>query len=363
MAGYELRLLPELSTEARGHFVSAINGASVSVWPNTFTVTAKVMALLGFEHELRRAWLYRQIFISTSAKAALELHGYDAGVALDAGSYASGDIQADCTDGVVVPAGLRWVRADGASYRVMKDVGSSGGSVTMPVEAEDVGVDGNLSSGSVLTPRSDSVAPQGLASTGVVTSDGLVGGEDEEEIEAYRARLLDRRRNPPAGGSAQDYERWTKEALPAVRDVFVDSFADDTRTVWLQFTVDDRPNGIPTSAQVADVQDYVGSPVRRPVTARLAVSAPTPVEVPVTIDDLSPSSGPLRNAIAAELASAFTDGVEPGRPSAPWRLKKSLILTAIDRVAGDSSYTLVAPSTGLDFAAGQYPILGPVTFL
>lgn len=360
--GYDVRSVDELAAEARGYFESAVDGAVVPVWPNTFDVVAKAMAMLGQEHELRRSWLYDQLFVLSAAEGSLERHGYELGLVRAPGAPSVGAASFPAGAGVVVPAELRFVRPDGTSYRSVGAATAAAGTVTVQLEAESIGAAGDTAAGVAIRLASESVAPEGFTPTGAVAAGGLSGGADEEDLRAFRARVLARRRRPPACGNAADWERWTREALGPVAGVFVDSFSDDARAVWLQFTVTDQPNGVPSFAQVAVVQAYVADPVRRPVTARVFVSAPTVSAVNVVISDLSPDTADVRASIAAEIALAFAERVEPGKPSAVFRLKRSLLAGAISRIVGEG-YNLVEPAGTLTFASGVLPTLGSISYV
>ncbi|MCJ2108021.1 baseplate J/gp47 family protein [Methylobacterium sp. E-041] len=366
MAGYSVRSLAELSKTARGYFTGAIEGAVASVWANTFTVIGKVLALLDFEHDQRRAWLFKQMFASTADELWLARHAFELGLSASPGTAAIGQITVAAPIGLSVPAGLGFVRGDGVTYTTLTGATATVDGVTVYVEADAVGGLGNADAGTVLALSSDSATPVGLATQGAVApaadGSGLTGGTDAEAVEALRARVLARRRNPPQGGAADDYRAWVHEALGTVRDVFVDSFQNDSRSVWVMFTVTDQPNFVPTSTQVALVQAYLDDPLRRPVTARVFVSAPVPQAVPILIQALEPDTPDIRASIAAELAAVFIDRAEPGKPSQPFRLYRSWLEEAIGRAVGEDGHDLPMPAADIVFAAGQYPVLGAISY-
>lgn len=368
MAGYPLRSLAELSERARKNFTQAVEGAIASVWPNTFTVFAKVLALLDFEHEQRRAWLFRQIFASTADALWLRRHGFELGLAPISGQPALGAVTVAATPGLVVPAGLQFVREDGLSYTTMTGARATAASVTLYLEADTAGSLGNLEPGAALALAPDAAAPEGLGSVATVVAQsdgsGLSAGTDGEPIEAFRARVLARKRRPPQGGSAHDYETWAREALPAIRDVFVDSFVNDQRVIWLAFTVTDQPGFIPTLTQIARVQAYIDDPIRRPVTARAEVVRLVPVPVPIVIGGLSPDTPDIRASVAAEIAAVFIDRAVPGRPTLGGSvLSLSWLGEAVSRATGEDRHRLVAPLADLTFPAGRYPVLGPISYV
>ena len=361
MAGYSVRSLAELSTQARGFFTQTIPGAIASVWANTFTVVGKVIALLNFEHELRRRWLFQQMFASTADDTWLERHAFELGLTRQPAAKAFGHVAFVTIAGTVIPSGIVLTRADGATFRTISGATATGPSTDLPVEAVEPGVLGNSDVGAVLTRDPTLILP-GFAATGVVDGDKLSGGADREKLEALRARVLARKRQIPNGGSAADYMEWVREALPTVKDVYVDSFANDQRSVWVLFTVTDQPNGVPSTAQLTTVQAYVDDLMRRPITARVFVVAPSVQEVSVTIRSLNPDTPDTRAAIEAELEALFEDRAEPGRPSGAFSFSRSWINEAVSRATGEDRHVLALPATDLVFTAGNMPVLGSIFY-
>jgi uncharacterized phage protein gp47/JayE len=366
MAGYSVRSLAELSQAARKYFTQSLDGAIASVWANTFTVLAKVLALIGQGLELRRKWLVRQIFASTADRAWLIRHGFEYGLQPGAAAAAFGSGSGPAVPNLKIPAGLQYVRADGAVFNVIAAVAATGATVSLDLEADVAGEAGNTDAGTSLALSDPDDAPAGTPLTLTVDAaadgTGLSGGLDEQDIEAFRAEVLYRKRNPPQGGSAADYTAWVLAAVPTAVAVFVDSFQNDSRSVWVQFTVSDQPNGIPTAGQVAAAQAYVSDPIRRPITARVFVSASVPLPVPVVISSLSPDTPDVRAAIDAEIAAVFLDRGAPGTPSTPFVLSASWIDEAISRATGEDSHDLVSPATDLTFTAGQLPVPGVTSY-
>ncbi|MBE7196743.1 MAG: baseplate J/gp47 family protein [Parafilimonas terrae] len=366
MAGYTIRSLAQLAAEATGAFVQSVQGTATKLWPNVWRIESKVLALIGFEMEQRRAWLVRQLFASTAERVWLTRHGFELGLQPEPASTAMGTGTAAATPGAVVPVGLQYVRGDGATYTVVANATATGSTVSIALEADAAGAAGNTAAGTILGLVSPDDAPAGVAATCTVSAasdgTGLSGGADEEATEAFRARVLYRKRNPPQGGSIPDYVEWVLAAVPTATAVFVDSFQNDTRSVWVQFTVSDQPNGIPTAGQVAAAQAFVDDPIRRPVTARVFVSAPVPQAVIVIIGGLTPDTVDIRAAVAAEIQATFLDRARPGQPSASFVFSASWIDEAISRATGEDRHRRVAPAADVTFASGNLPVLGTITY-
>lgn len=363
MAGYVVRSLAELAAEAKGAFVQAVQGTASKLLPNVWRVESKVLSLLGFEMEQRRAWLYDQIFASRADAVWLARHGFELGLTQTPASVAAGTILVQASNGLVVPAGLRFTAGTNAAYTTLAGGTASGNVVALPVEADVAGAAGNLAAGFPLTLIADGIAPAGLGPSAVVDEAGLGGGAEAETREAFRARILARKRNPPQGGSAFDYGTWAAEALgPGIlRRAYVDSFANDARSVWLCFTVTDQLDGIPTAAQVALVQAYCDDPVRRPVTARVFALAPIALPVVVAVSGLSPDTHDVRLSVEEEIQATFADRAEVGTSTAAV-FSRSWIDEAISRAVGESRHDLIAPATSVIATAGYLPVLGSVSY-
>ena len=386
MAGYSVRSLVDLSQAARKYFTQSLDGAIASVWANTFTVTAKVLALIGQGLELRRRWLVKQLFASTADRAWLIRHGFELGLQPDPATSAIGSATGPTASGVLIPAGLQYARGSGAVFNGAAPITTGGTSVSHTLAADAAGAAGNTTAGTSLTLVDPDDAPVGSPTTLTVDvapdGSGLSGGADEQDLEAFRAQVLYRKRNPPQGGSAADYAEWVLEAVPAARHVYVDSYQNDARAVWLQFTVLNLPAGvdgsdqtavlaafladptiiIPTAGQIAAAQAYVSDPIRRPVTARVFVTPPTPVPVAVTVAGLTPGTADAQTAARLEVAATFLDRAQPGTPSVPFKLSQSWIDEAVSRATGEVSHDLLSPATDLAFTAGQIPVPGAITF-
>lgn len=371
MAGYTIRSLAQLAAEATSAFVQSVQGTATKLWPNVWRIESKVLALIGFEMEQRRAWLVRQLFASTADRVWLIRHGFEYGLQPEPASTAIGTATAAANPGTVVPIGLQYARGDGATYSTVASVSATGNSISVELEADDASAASDTPAGTTLTLVNPDDAPVGLAKVCVVDAaadgTGLSGGADEQDIETFRAQVLYRKRNPPQGGAGVDYAQWVQAAVPNVLAVYVDSFQNDSRSVWVQFTVSDQPNGIPSEGQVAAAQAYIdesgdAGPVRRPVTARAFVSRSNPVPVDVVIGGLAPDTMDVRLAIEAEIAATFVDRARPGKPSAPFRFSVSWLNEAISRATGEDSHRLVSPTSDLVFASGQLPVPGSIAY-
>ncbi|MGL1418965.1 baseplate J/gp47 family protein, partial [Vibrio parahaemolyticus] len=75
---------------------------------------------------------------------------------------------------------------------------ASGGSVSVQVKAVTAGTAGNLAATSKLTLLT---TVEGVTAEGLVGSDGLTGGREQESIDSLWARFLERVQKPAHGGN------------------------------------------------------------------------------------------------------------------------------------------------------------------
>jgi uncharacterized phage protein gp47/JayE len=149
----------------------------------------------------------------------------------------------------------------------------------LAAEAEEPGVEGNALAG-MITDLTN--APTGL--TDVINPANFTGGEDPEDTEDFRQRLLERVRSPETG-SAEDLKSWA-EAVEGV----------DTATVFKN--------------------DNLGTPTNGHVTVRISTSgggvpdAGLIALVQETLDNLDLANATIHVAGFTQLATAVTVDVD-----------------------------------------------------
>ena len=357
---YQLPTLPELLSRCRSFFGIAEPADTIRLKPNVHDQVAKVLALLSLELNQRIAFLFDQIFASRADETWLIRHGFELGITRRASSKALGTATGPATTGIVFPAGLIFVRSDGARFETTSSAVGVGGQVAFEIRAVEPGLAGNTNAGVTMTPE-DALGIDDFEGPLTVTSGGLGGGAEAETIEEYRARVLARKRNPPHGGSKADWQRWALE-VPGVTAAFVDTFAGDSREVWIAFLFEGRTNGIPTSGDVAVVQAYLDDDARRPVTARVSAVAPTTQAVAMTIR-IEPDTAEIRDRVTAEIAAMFTDRAKPATPNSNAIFYRGWIDEAIARAVGEDNHTLSVPSADITVTTpGAIPVPGAITW-
>jgi uncharacterized phage protein gp47/JayE len=350
---FERPTLAEIVDRVQSDFVSRLELAGALLRRSADYVIARVLA--GASHMMHGHIedKYSQMLPDTADETNLLRWGGMFGVDRNEATFWEGTATITGTNGLAAVEGEFLVRADGTRYEIDADVTIAGGTGIVTITAEDAGTDPNADVGTEFEFESP-VA--GVDSTAEVATS--VDGTDEEDIEDYRERVLDRMRNPPNGGSAEDYETWAKEVSGVTR-AWAIAAQFGYGTVGLYFVRDDDVSLIPSAGEVTEVQDYVDSV--RPVTAAVTVAAPTaaPLDFEIAV---TPDTTTVRDAVEAELEDLIFRECDPtGHTLELWEIRQ-----AIGSAAGLTSYdlTLVDGLTPDDVVrtVGNLTTLGTITW-
>ncbi len=354
---FQIPSLATLSARIRAAFKAEIPGADAEVWPNNLYVVAKVFAAQMQHIFFRLDWLHGQIFASTATGDHLDRHAYEVGLSRKSAAYAVGILEVTGTAGETVPAGRRFLRADGRAYATTQSVViPADGAADLPIRAAEAGHLYNLAGGTTLAPEGSYAE---LSGDGTVSGDGLTGGASAESDDALRERVLYRKRNPAAGGTAADYKVWA-EAVTGVRRAFAGPFVGGGEVAVYTLADGEGAAAIPSDALVALVAAAIEA--ERPVAAKVTVMAPIAATINVEIADLDPDSDEVRQEVRRELRDLFRDKASVVLPGATETFPVSWISAAIDAAAGETRHRLVTPSGDVTVIAGRLPVLGTVTF-
>lgn len=230
-------------------------------------------------------------FTSQARPEALLLKGQDFGIdRLPATNAKSPDVSIPGTNGTIInpgdltflylPTNVLYTNTSGGTI--------SGGVVHLIVQCNLTGQIGNILAPDTLQIVSP---PAGVGAVATLV-ENVSDGSDIETIDAYRARLLSRQQQPPAGGNETDYPNFAFAADPSVRSAFIRRFGRGLGTVDVYITTGTTDvdtavtNGfavirIPSSIVLANVQAYYDSHV--PLTDCPRVYAPSEVDVDATV--------------------------------------------------------------------------------
>ncbi len=301
-----------------------------------------------------------QLFITTSDTKYLELQGAEYGISRSFGAYATGTLTAIGTDGTVIPTGARLQTSLGTIYisQAVATIASNVASVS--VQAELIGSAANASEGTTVT----FISPiPGINTETTVDSGGIINGSDSENDEALRNRILTRKRQPPSGGTEDDYIVWAKEVSGVTRAW---SFPQlyGSGTIGVAFSRDNDTPITPSEAERANVRSYIvshedpliGKIIGCPVTAEpgLVIIALQPLAVNFYI-----KTKPYNATVVASMNDRLSDLLfEKG--GAGKSITISQMYEALTAATGEDSSELISPSVDSTADYNQIHVLGDV---
>lgn len=357
---WPIRSLSEASSAIRGAFRQHLPGTDASLKNNFVTVVAKVLAGMAHEFELRMGYLARQLFASTASLAFLKLHGADVGIFQKAASSATGVVEGTCAGSTIYPSGIRFVSGADTYVSTSPAQSSSNGFVTFSITAELKGSSTNRDAGGQLTLGDPGLYPT-LDNAFVVSSSGLGGGADIEDVEDFRARILFRKANPPGAGKLSDYEQVVRD-VPGVLRAWAWRRSASPGYLVVYFLFKDRPNRIPTAGDVLVAQAALDA--KRLIRIdRSVVTAPTPEPLNPIIGSLATDSAAVRAGIVAAIDAVLYEKAMPVPTGETFWLSRSWISEAVSQVTGENSHVLLWPLDDLPYTAGRYPVVGEVSFV
>jgi uncharacterized phage protein gp47/JayE len=347
--------LSSLIAAAESDIDGKLTGADSRLRRSMLSVIVRVLCGLAFALYGFIIANWKNLFIDSADDAHVLEQAADYGLSLTPASFAGGNIDLTGADGNTVLSGAALQYQDAAGnilqYTTTADATIAGGVAVVAVAASQGGVASNLAAGTILT----FVSPvAGVSSSATVAAGGVAGGVDQETIDSLRARVKQRKRNPPQGGSQSDYEQWVSAAISGITRSWVIPGWDGVGSVGLGFVFDRRTNIIPTSDDLTAMSTYI-APLR-PVTARVVPFAPiaSPIDFTLTI---SPDNALLRTAVEGSLADLIVrEGTAEGGA-----ILLSHMRDAIGETAGIDDYALTAPAADVVTAAGYLPTFGGVT--
>lgn len=344
--------LSELIDRAKTDLEGRLNDGAAVLRRAALAVFARVIGGMSHLMHGHLDYNYKQAFPDTADDANTLRWAALYGVDRKTAEFSEGNYTFTGTNGTSVPALTQIQRADGIVYETQVSGTISGGVLTVAVVSLTAGENGDAISGTTM----NLVAPlTGVDSQGTVAAGGLTGGVDEETIESVKARLLDRIRQPPLGGSENDYRNWALEVAGVTR-AWVYPLNQGPGTVGVSFVRDDDVGSlIPDAGEVADVQAYIDS--LRPVTANVTVFAPVASPLDFTIE-ITPDTPEIRAAIQTELEDLIKREAEPGGT-----IPLSHIREAISIADGEVDHDLTVPSADVVESAGDLTTMGTITWV
>lgn len=298
------------------------------------------------------SWGINQFFPDTADVENLARFASARGITQGPAAGATGTAHFSGTIGAAIPLATIIQTGDGKQYQTtaLGAIGA-GGTASVLAAAVNVGPDGNQPDN---TPGTLQTAPAGVDAAVILLQMG--GGVDAESATALLARVLDRLRQPPAGGNKYDYPRWALE-VAGVTSAFVYPLRRGLGTVDVAVL----SNGVPPSEALRlAVQAHVDD--IKPVEVDCMVLAPqlVNVEVAATVVLAEGADLPTVSARVSAGLEAYFATLRPGDTA-----RRSRIQTVLGDIDGVLDFDLTAPAdnvvTLVDQTHVQLPALGTVT--
>ncbi len=357
--------LPELAERISADFVSRL--ALVGAVLRRSMIWVLSMVLAGVAHMLHGHldFLAAQLFADTATDEYLERIATLFGVDRLAATFATGYVTFFGTDTTVVPAGTILTRDDGVQYSTDVEgiIGEEdAGELWVLATAVVAAAAGNAEEQLALSLESPIA---GIDSVETADGAGMTGGADEEALEDLRARVVERMRDPPNGGSSADFVAWAKQVAGVTR-VWVNPRLLGAGTVGVYFVRDDDVDLIPSAPEIAAVQAELDA--EAPVTAEPTALAPVAVDFDVSLT-IVPNTSTVQAAVNAAIAELLLTEAAPGWTEDPELgvILLSHLETAIGLAEGLDDFTIDEingdPPGNFTPLAGEMAKMGTTTFL
>lgn len=250
---------------------------------------------------------------------------------------------------LTVPKGAVIQRGDRTEFLSTAAATSANGVLTVPVVASSTGLATNTDDGDSMTL---STPITGLPSTGYAQS--IFNGDDLENLEEWRRRIMDRWYYTPQGGADADYVIWALE-VNGISRAWTYRTYKGPGTVGVMVATNDPDHPAPTAELVAATKGHIW-PLAPVAGSGLYVFGATEKAIDLTIQ-LNPDTLANRQAVTAEIkAMLFRDG-EPGG-----KIRISRIDEAISLADGEAFHELIAPTDDIQLGETELPKLGAITW-
>ena len=275
-------------------------------------------------------------------------------------------IDVTSTTGGTVEVDKVYVRSDGQLYNVKDEVvipAATTSPVTMVAQTE--GETPNMLPGDKISLQS---AIAGIQSEATVVST-TIEGENLEDIELYRQRVLDRLQAPPSGGTVNDFIAFALK-VPGVTRVWVLPNFLGEGTVGVTFVEDGEDPIIPDASKVAEVQTQLILDEPQG-TAGSTAFAPNEAKINPQIQ-LKPNTAAVQAAVIAELNDLLAreaqvkDASDPDQVGLGVKFTGKILISqineAISIAADEEDHVLISPTEDFDPGSGGLATLGTPVF-
>ncbi|GAB6139931.1 baseplate J/gp47 family protein [Methylosoma difficile] len=259
---------------------------------------------------------------------------------------AQGTVLATGSAGYTVLSGSLLRAANGFDYQVLSAVTLGTSATAITVRCTTTGKSTNVLAGQSLTLIDPLIGVNNQMTVGVL---GLTGGADDEDVDAWRLRVVDEWQTAVVyggrSGKVADYKAWAKAAHPSITGALVQPHALGVGTVLVRPICGGLADRLPTESILLAVADYLPSVVPAVADYRVA----TPILRVIDIDIALGAS-----ADSADNRAAITTVIDALIQSKATELN-TLLVTEIDEavLSVTSDYVRVAPGATVTALAGE----------
>jgi len=270
-------------------------------------------------------------------------------VAAQGYAFATGNAGAEILAGKLLRA------QNGLDYEVLASVTLTTAQTPVLVRCTSKGSVTNVDAGQILTLIDPAL---GVNNSLYIGANGLNGGADDEDVDAWRLRVVEEWQTMVKyggrSGKVRDYKAWAKAAHPSVSGALVQPHALGIGTVVVRPLCNSLVNRLPTQTILDAVAAYL--PQIAPATADWRVVAPLlhPVTISLTLS-AAVNTADNRQAISSVLADLIYSKINENDT-----LTLSEIDVAIMSITSD--YTRNSPTSPIAAANGEVFTLNPVVF-
>jgi len=298
-------------------------------------------------------WVKKQCFPQTAEGEYLDRHAEMRGLARNSAVKAEGTIRFSIDEALAsdltVAAGTVCLTAAEVYFETTDDAVIPAGSLSCdaPARAQIAGKAGNVKANTVVYMNS---APVGISAC--ANPAAFTGGDDAENDEDLRKRVLASYRTLPNGANKAYYEK-TVLGIDGVRAV---SVLPKNRGVGTVDVVVSSATGLPSQTLLDEVESVLNAV--REICVDVKVAAPTAVTVDISaqIDAEAGYDAEAVRAAAGEALSAYFDGDLLGSDVTLAKLGNILY-----GVAGVKNYRISSPAADVAAEATELPVAGTIT--
>jgi len=309
-------------------------------------IDALVAAIAGavFGQYAYQDYLFKQLNPETAEESWLYVWSVRLDVDRVSGTVSSGTVTFTNTEGVVsISEGVIIKTEDDKLFKVTTTTNSD---QAVPVESLDLGEAQNLAAATELYLVT---AVAGL-NPDSITSDGLTGGSDIEDLEHWRERIIAAFTQRQAVGTVEDYVLWSKAAHPDIDFAWV--LDNDPEVGLVKVYVGTTANDpIIDEGTRQTVQDYLDQ--NRIAGCHVSALIPTAKPIDITLTGITDPA--IQSAVDIALQELFKSKMGSREDLTP-----SEIMLAITPVT--SSFGLTAPSAVQTLADNEIFTLGVISW-